>query len=149
MKKLLCLLCSILALTGLASGQDDFENWNDFEEFNDSDESVIEQTERRNNKTVSFEDDLFPLKVGSYTVYGSARDFLILGSAGLFGLLVDTFANLEVNLCLTDFSRLLEMGYFAWYYWDSWFASGDESETVKAIIYTIQAWRVGFNLRCY
>ena len=82
-------------------------------------------------------------------MYGSVRDFLVLGSAGLIGSLVDVTANFEFNLCLTDFSRLLEMGYFAWYYWDSWRASGDESETVKAIIYTIQAWRVGFNLRCY
>ena len=64
-------------------------------------------------------------------------------------MLVDTSANLEFNLCLMDFARLSEMLYASYYFWDTWWQHGDQSEIVMAIIYTIEGWHVGTNLRCY
>lgn len=89
------------------------------------------------------------MRIGSYTIYGSIADFTILSASMFFGILVDLAANYEFNLCLTDFARLAEMGYAAYYFWDGWWWSRDESEIVKAIIYAIEGWHVGTNLRCF
>ena len=77
------------------------------------------------------------MRIGPYTIYGSIADFTILSASMFFGILVDLAANYEFNLCLTDFARLAEMGYAAYYFWDGWWWSRDESEIVKAIIYAI------------
>lgn len=94
-------------------------------------------------------DETFPVHIGPFTVYGSIADFSILSASGLFGIAVDLAANYQFNLCLMDFARLIEMGYAAYYFWDGWWWSKDESEIVKAIIYAIEGWHVGFNLRCF
>ena len=89
------------------------------------------------------------MRIGPYTIYGSIADFTILSASMFFGSIVDLAANYEFNLCLTDFARLAEMGYAAYYFWDGWWWSRDESEIVKAIIYAIEGWHVGTNLRCF
>ena len=89
------------------------------------------------------------VKIGNIMMYGDLNDFILIGASGLFGILVDMVANVKFNLCLMDLARLIEMTYAAYYFWSDWFEHSDGSEIVGAIIYMIEGWHVGTNLRCY
>jgi hypothetical protein len=74
---------------------------------------------------------------------------VVLGGSVLVGAAVDMAAKAPFSLCLMDVAQLTEMSFAAQYFYSSWYNSGDQSEIVKAVIYLIQGWKVGLNLRCF
>ena len=94
-------------------------------------------------------EELNQIKIGNYFIYGTSLDFFELAASVIVGVLVDFAANYEFNLCLMDFAKLIEMVYAAYYFWSYWWDNQDGSEIVGAIVYAIEGWHLGLNLRCY
>jgi hypothetical protein len=110
--------------------------------------STLKQTAVTDQTIFDVLEQPFPIKLGLRTVYGNVYDFAILGGASILGIAIQLIADIKFDTCLMDIAQLTNVSYSTYYFWDTWWVTQDESEIVKAIIYAIQSWRVGTNLRC-